>query len=109
MSLHNEKNFKEFLKLKHLINCNPVDKSLLKKELAGNYYFKIKTISDLRRHMSEDTERNFFGRSARNFFKTVKYKFSKKDFTVTCYNDNGMRQVVYQVIFSGENLTLFTV
>jgi hypothetical protein len=105
MSSHNKQNFERFLELRHLISCAPVDVALLKQELKENYYFqRIKTLADLKRHLSNEEEENFFGRSARRFFGTSKYKFSKRDFVLTCYNKHGV--ATYRVYWSGENLSL---
>lgn len=106
MGKHNKTEFNEFKELKHLINCKPVDIKLLKQELSNNYYNDALTsMASLRRHLSDDFEENFFGRSARRFFGTTKYKFSKKYLTVTCVNADN-REVIYDIIWEGDNLSL---
>jgi hypothetical protein len=105
MNLHNKENFERFLELRHLISCQPADVALLKQELRENYYFqRIKTLADLKRHLSNEEEENFFGRSARRFFGTSKYKFSKRDFSLTCENKH--TTAVYRVYWCKGNLSL---
>jgi hypothetical protein len=85
MSQHNEKNWKEFIRLRELIKGKPLDVQLLKKELKENYYQqRLNSLSDLRRHLSDEFEENFFSRATRNFFGPHKIKFSKRDLMVYC-------------------------
>ena len=107
MSLHNKENWNRFIELRHLISCNPIDKNLLKQELRDNYYQqRINSLSDLKCHMSNEFEENFFGSSARRFFNTKGYKFSKTNLTVTAMNCGGERASHYEIVFCNDNLEL---
>lgn len=105
MSLHNKDNFNKFKELKQLIDCNPSDKKLLKDELKENYYQnRLNSLSDLKCHMDQEFVDKFFGRKTMNFFGTRKVRFSKKDLTVTCFNEH--TTAVYDVIWEDENISL---
>lgn len=103
--LHNKNNWNEFIRLRDLIKCNPSDKDLLRQELRSNYYQqRLNSLSDLRAHMSSGFEDNFFNRDTVKFFGPHKYKFSKRDLTMTCIFKD--RIVVYEIVFSNGNLIL---
>lgn len=98
-----KKEFKRFMELRHLISCNPLDKKLLKEELAKNYFQeRLTSLSSLKSFMSPEHEENFFGSSARRFFKTRKYKFSKREMTVTAYNygSGELREAEYEIFMN---------
>ena len=105
-----KKEWRLFKNLRHLIDCNPIDKKLLKQELSNNYFQeRLKSVADVRAHMSEREVEHFFGRSARLFFGTTKYKFSKKDMTITCINvhTRSNKESVYEILGEVNNLGNF--
>lgn len=64
----------------------------------------IKTLADVRRLMDAEYEERFFGRATKRFFGTTKYKFSKRNMTVTCVNRHG--DAVYSVVLVNGRLEL---
>lgn len=102
---HNKKEFNEFMRLRKLIAGKPRDVTFLRQELSENYYhFALISLSALKRHMPDYFIDNFFGKATRKFFGTRKYAFSKKDMTVTCYNEH--TAPVYAIVWEGDDLSL---
>ena len=99
---HNKKNWKEFKRMKELIAGNPVDVKLLREEIKENYYNDaLKSLADVKRHMSDEFEINFFGRETMKYFGPHKFKFSKKDLTVSCIFKDTV--VVYDIVWSDKD------